>query len=66
MVQADLTNKDYHHFGMGKLVEPPVSTTDQPPNAVILHELAVGNTISSPVKVGQVVSYPKMNLALPL
>ena len=66
MVQADVTNKDYHYLGMGKVVEPALSTTDQPADAVFLHVLAVGNTISTLVKVGQVVSWPKINLALPL
>ena len=62
----DVTKKAYHFLGMGKIVEPPASTTDQPEHAVYLHVLAVGTTAATLVKVGQVVLWPKINLALPV
>lgn len=54
----------YHYLGMGK-IEDPVHHTNIPPNAVLLHVLAIENVASSLVKVGQVVIWPKTNLAIP-
>ncbi len=62
----DVTKKAYHFLGMGKIVEPPASTTDQLEHAVYLHILAVGTTAATLVTVGQVVLWPKINLALPV
>ena len=62
----DVTKRAYHFLGMGKIVEPPASTTDQLEHAVYLHILAVGTTAATLVTVGQVVLWPKINLALPV
>jgi hypothetical protein len=66
MVHTDLTKTDHHFLGMGKIVEPPASTTDQPEDSVYLNVLAVAIEAETLVKVGQVVLWPKMNLALPV
>ena len=54
---------DYHYLGMGKVIEIGLSTTDQQLEAVNLQVLAVNNLASTLVKVGQVVLWPKANLA---
>lgn len=62
---SDVAQRDYQYLGMGKVVESPASTTDQPTDTVLLQVLAVGNSASTLVKVGQVVLWPKTNLAVP-
>lgn len=67
MVHAnDATNRDYEYLGMGKIVEPPDPTINQPTDAVFLLVLAVGHLTSTLVKAGQIALWPKANLAMPL
>ena len=49
---------------MGKIVEPACNT-NQPPELVQLQVLAIANIASSLAKVGQLVLWPKSNLAMP-
>ncbi|CAB4010743.1 Hypothetical predicted protein [Paramuricea clavata] len=62
---SDVAQRDYQYLGMSKVGESSASTTDQPTDKVLLQVLAVGNSASTLVKVGQVVLWPKTNLAVP-
>ena len=62
----EVVQRDYHYLGMGKIVDSPVDVMDQPEGSVFLQVLAVETLASSLVKVGQIVSWPKLHLAYPL
>ena len=65
MVYAnDVAQKEYRYIGMAKVVENPAPITDQPTDAVCVKVLAVENLASTLVNIGQVVFWPKANLAL--
>ena len=62
----EVVQRDYNYLGMGKIVDSPVDVMDQPEGSVFLQVLAVETLASSLVKVGQIVSWPKSHLAVPV